>query len=142
MAIGTKITGLEKLTAKLRDLAAKSRRDDDCQVTVGFTAAYAIYVHENLQMKWRGLPRKSGKGVYWGPHGQAKFLEGPAREMAAELAQIAYVAVAQGKSLSQGLLLAGLRLQREAQQRVPVVTGNLRASAFTRLEPRGGATTA
>lgn len=47
---------------------------------VGFTAAYAFYVHENLEMKWRGLPRRSGIGVYWGPKGEAKFLENAVRD--------------------------------------------------------------
>lgn len=42
---------------------------------VGFSAAYAFYVHENMEMKWRGKPRRSGIGVYWGPKGEAKFLE-------------------------------------------------------------------
>ena len=41
---------------------------------VGFTAVYAFYVHENIEMKWRGQPRKDGIGVYWGPKGEAKFL--------------------------------------------------------------------
>lgn len=41
---------------------------------VGFTAAYAFYVHENVDMKWKGKERKSKIGVYWGPHGEAKFL--------------------------------------------------------------------
>lgn len=45
-------------------------------VEVGFTAAYAVYVHENLEQRLAGQPRPSGLGVYWG--GQAdsgpKFL--------------------------------------------------------------------
>lgn len=43
-------------------------------VEVGFTAAYAPFVHENLQMILKGKPRPSGKGVYWGPAGEARFL--------------------------------------------------------------------
>ena len=41
---------------------------------------------------------------------------------------------ARGHVLAQALLAAGLRLQRESQMLVPIDTGNLRASAFTRLE--------
>jgi hypothetical protein len=52
----------------------KARGGDSPTVEVGFSAHYAPYVHENLEMKWRGLPRKSGKGVYWGPKGEARFL--------------------------------------------------------------------
>lgn len=36
--------------------------------------------------------------------------------------------------MAQALLLAGLRLQRESQLLCPVLTGNLRNSAFTRVE--------
>lgn len=43
-------------------------------VEVGFTAAYAIYVHENLEQKLKGKPRPDGTGVYWGPNGEPQFL--------------------------------------------------------------------
>lgn len=57
---------------------------------VGYTATYAIYVHENVEMRGRGLPRPSGKGNYWDPagRGQAKFLEFPARRDAALLRKV------------------------------------------------------
>lgn len=60
-------------------------------VIVGYTASYAVYVHENVEMKGKGLPRKKpSKGRYWDPQGrgQAKFLEEPARSMARELRNI------------------------------------------------------
>lgn len=47
---------------------------DKLSVEVGFSAAYAGYVHENLEMKLKGEPRPSGLGVYWGPRGEARFL--------------------------------------------------------------------
>jgi len=61
----------------------------DTVVNVGYTAAYAIYVHENVAMAGRGLPRPSGRGNYWDPagRGQAKFLEEPARIMTPHLRQ-------------------------------------------------------
>ena len=43
-------------------------------------------------------------------------------------------ALAHGQTTAQALLQAGLRLQRESQLLVPVDTGALKASAFTRLE--------
>ncbi len=43
-------------------------------VEVGFTSDYAVYVHENLEQKLKGQPRPSGKGVYWGPDGEPRFL--------------------------------------------------------------------
>lgn len=112
------------------------RSQEKPSVVVGFSSAVALFVHENVQARNIGLnvPRKSGIGVYWGPHGGPKFLEGPAREMADELAGVVREALARGVPLPQALLLAGYVLQREAMERVPVEHGALRASAFTRLE--------
>jgi hypothetical protein len=88
-------------------------------------------------MKWKGKPRhKPKKGRYWDPQGraQAKFLEQPAREMQPELGRIVAEVYKATRSMEQGLLAAGLRLQRESQKRVPVDQGNLKNSAFTRAE--------
>ena len=117
------ILGLQKLVAQLRNLAAKSRKDDDVSVSVGYTAAYAIFVHEVLTNKHN-------------PPTQAKFLEQPARELSSNgtLANIVRQAKLDGRTMSQALLLAGLRLQRDSQALCPVLTGNLRASAFTRVD--------
>jgi hypothetical protein len=52
------------------------------KVHVGFSAFYAIFVHENVEMKGKGYPRRPpSQGNYWDPagRGQAKFLETPAR---------------------------------------------------------------
>jgi hypothetical protein len=43
-------------------------------VEVGFGAEYALFVHENMEMKWQGKPRRSKLGVYWGPAGESQFL--------------------------------------------------------------------
>lgn len=143
---------IEGINGVLTALRGKAKGMEDAAVVVGYTASYAMAVHENIEMKWRGLPRSgevryaapgqvttghesTGRaGLYWGPAGQAKFLEGPAREMGDELGRITSEAVKRGKTFAQGLVLAGLRLQRESQKRVPVDTGNLRGSAFTRQE--------
>jgi len=55
---------------------------DGLTVEVGYEAAYAPFVHENLEMKLAGQPRPSGLGRYWGPQGEAKFLENAANEKA------------------------------------------------------------
>ena len=59
-------------------------------VYVGYTAPYAAYVHECVEMKLYGKPRPSGRGVYWDPLGQAtaKFLEMPARVLRGVLVEI------------------------------------------------------
>jgi len=61
------------------------------KVTVGYTAPYAIYVHENVEMKLKGQPRRPpSKGRYWDPQGraQAKFLEEPMRTLAPRIRDI------------------------------------------------------
>lgn len=68
-------------------------------VFVGYTAFYALYVHENPEiwppgMRLKGQPREAPKkgmkgfrGYYWDPQGRAqpKFLEAPARRHRQEL---------------------------------------------------------
>ena len=151
---------VKKFIDRLRDKAAKVAKYEQGQnpeVLVGFSAAYALYVHEDIEMAWKGLSRdprirrieqggdpakarprprrKEPKGRFWDPQdkGQAKFLEGPLRELRDELRRIIATAMQAGKTPAQALLLAGLRLQREAQKRVPVDSGNLKSSAYTRL---------
>jgi hypothetical protein len=133
------VRGFDKLKRAIAALEKEAEEQTKESVVVGFTANYALYVHENIEMKLKGKPRSSGKGKYWDPQerAQAKFLEGPARELEGELGEIAADEVERTGSLKDGLLKAGLRLQREAQTRCPVETGNLRASAFTRLEQPG-----
>jgi hypothetical protein len=130
------VVKIDGVIAKLRDKAALARKDAGMGVVVGFTAAYALWVHEAPGTLMGGVPRPGGRGFYWDPQGKAgpKFLERPARELRKELAAIVREATKGGRTLLQGLLLAGLRLQRESMLSVPVDFGNLKASAFTRTE--------
>lgn len=112
-----KVEGVDAVQAALRAQAARGER---VSVLVGYTQAYGIYVHENLEANH--------------PVGQAKFLEEPARELADEMGAIVSKAMERGATLAQALLLAGLFLQRASQKLVPVDTGALKGSAFTRLE--------
>lgn len=117
-----KVENVGKLLAELRRMAARALNEDEPTVAVGYEAAYALRVHEDLEA--------------YHPNGQAKYLEQPARELSGsgELAAIVRAAKKRGATTEQALLLAGLRLQRDSQELVPVDTGNLRASAFTRVE--------
>ena len=116
-----KIENLEKLKNQLNKLADKYRAGEKPSVVVGYTANYAVYVHESMKAR-----HAAGK--------QAKFLEQPARQMTGQLGTIVGTAMASGTSLIQALYLAGLRLQRSSQEIVPIDTGNLRAGAFTAKE--------
>lgn len=54
---------------------------------VGFSAEYAIYVHENMEQTLKGEPRPSGLGTYWNPGGP-KFLERAVNENGDEIVDI------------------------------------------------------
>lgn len=41
--------------------------------TIGYTAKYAAYVHE-AKGKMKGIPRPSGRGDYWSPDAEPRFL--------------------------------------------------------------------
>jgi hypothetical protein len=112
------VQGLNKILSALEHEKTKAPRE--IRVVVGYTAAYAVYVHENTQMFHRV--------------GQAKFLEQPARDMQAELTKTVEDYSKKGATLAQALYVAGLKLQRASQKLVPVDTGALKASAFTRVE--------
>jgi hypothetical protein len=64
----------------------------DTVVDVGYTAAYALYVHEQVAMRLRGQPRPSGHGAFWDPQGQAqaKFLEEPLRRLRPQMSDIIF----------------------------------------------------
>lgn len=130
------VKGLQSLRVKLRVLQEEARRQAQKSVVVGYTAPYALYVHENVEMKLKGQPRSSGRGRYWDPQGKAtaKFLEAPTREMQEQLGELVASTVKKTGKLEMGLLTAGLLLQRESQKRCPVETGNLKNSAYTRVE--------
>lgn len=130
---------IEGVLRTIKSLRNKLKGMGDCSVIVGYSSAYALQVHEAVEMKLLGQKRAGGNhGYYWDPIGKAgpKFLENPARDMASELKNIVRTAMKQKKSLAQSLLLAGYALQAESMERVPVDYGFLRASAFTRLEER------
>ena len=121
-----KVEGLNSVLATLKRLGG--RHKNHVGVVVGFTQSYALHVHEDLAAHH--------------PVGQAKYLEQPAREMKDELAAIVRKLVKKGIALEQALIIAGLRLQRAAQELVPVDTSALKASAFTCLEKDFGTVSA
>lgn len=128
---------------KLTALAKKAGKQHRDSVIVGYTAKYALFIHENKQMKWEGLKRTGKrpdgsprKGRYWDPQGrgQSQFLIQPFREKRKVLSTIIEKTFKATNSLTQGLVLAGLALLSLSQQLVPVDLGNLKGSAFTKVE--------
>lgn len=111
------VKGLKSLVEKLKAQGAKGKRVD---VLVGYTQNYALAVHENLSA--------------YHTVGQAKYLEQPARENKKRYAAIVRALSLKGVPLDQALVAAGLELQRDSMLLVPVDTGALKASAFTKRE--------
>lgn len=114
-----KMTGDKRLQRKLKKLSKKHKGG---AVLVGYTANYSVYVHEMVGANFQR------------PGSKAKFLEGPLRENSDKYYNTVAKTIQSGGSFMNGLILAGLSLQRDSQRICPVDTGNLRASAFTRKE--------
>ena len=69
MAVGTHLDGADNLVRRIERLRGKYRSQP--KVRVGYSAPYAVYVHENLEAHH--------------PVGQAKFLEAAARRYRREM---------------------------------------------------------
>ena len=133
-----KLEGFVEVAAKLKKMANEAAQAQKLSCVIGYTAAYALFVHECVDEVLRGIPRPApSKGLFWDPQGKAesKFLEGPAREFEKVIAEIVAKTFQETGKLGKSLYMGGLFLQRQSMKRVPVDTGNLKASAFTRLEP-------
>ena len=130
MAALSKVFGVKQVLAGLTRAGKKHQGIEHDDVLVGYTANYALHVHENTETN-KAARAKSGK--------KAKFLEDPTRTLAnsGELGKLVTSTVRGGGSVLDGLLVAGLRMQRESQLEVPVDTGNLKASATTRKLAKG-----
>jgi hypothetical protein len=88
---------------------------------VGYSAPYAIYVHEDLTANH---PRG----------GQAKYLEQPMRTMRRELSEIVARSVRAKNGLEEGLQRAGETLLAASRSLVPVDTGFLRDSGYVEVK--------
>lgn len=128
------VTNIKAVIKALKGVGKKYGDESKPSVVVGYNAKYAIYVHENIEMKWKGKKRRSGLGVYWGPTGQAKFLEQPFRELGTKLGRMIPIALKNGATLLEALYMAGLGLQASSQKLVPYEYGDLFKSAFTEKE--------
>lgn len=113
-----KIEGLQNVLQSIRAMKKAYWETQPPEVWVGYTQSYAIYVHE--------VPAKHLVG-------KDHYLTDPARELSNSgvLGRMVARAMKGGVSCRVALLRAGLRVQRESQEQVPVDTSALKASAFT-----------
>lgn len=119
------VTGIKEVKEAIKSLKRNFRAEP---VVVGYTANYALMVHEN---------RSANFNV-----GKAGFLLDNTNEMKGELASIVKQTTKNNGSLQSGLDTAGLALQRKAQGDTPIDTGALRASAFTARESKANSAAA
>lgn len=117
-----KVEGLNQLLAQLQ--AKADGVGKGVKASVGYAADYALKIHEDMELRHT--------------NGQAQFLSTPARTLQPVLAQIIATALREGKTLREAVLLAAERLKVESQALVPVLSGNLRDSAYVRVEEGGG----
>lgn len=114
------IDGMQKFDGVMKQLIDKYTSDNE-DVIVGYTQRYAVYVHEDMKAR-----HKEGK--------TAKYLEKAVKIVQPLINGILLQVMNAGKSVTQGMLLVGLRIQRESMLIVPIDTGALRASAYTARE--------
>ena len=114
------VEGVIQFNTNLGTIANRAKKGD-VAVIVGYTQNYAVYVHEDLQ-------------ATHAPGKQAKYLEQPLVDNSKTLQTIIAEVFVRTDNMELSLLTAGMRLQRESQKIVPIDTGALRGSAFTRKE--------
>lgn len=122
--------GVGELVAKLTRFGNAIRTETRAHVNVGYTAEYAAPLHQKKEMKWQGLPRRSGIGVYWGPSGKPKFLSDPATQNKREIAEAITRVTKNTHSLIRGLYSGGVVLRDLSLEQVPVEYGVLRDSVY------------
>lgn len=115
-----RIEGLDKYKRSMGELMVKAKRGGD-SVVIGYTQAYALKVHEDLEAHHR-------------PGKQAKYLEEPARTQSTQIAQVIRATYKRTRDRVASLLAGALYLLRASQAIVPVDTGALRASGFVAVE--------
>jgi len=142
------VVGDKRLASKFNRMVGKARKSDKLSALVGYGAKYALYVHENninvkYNMKLKGKKRTGKRpdgtkrqGRYWDPQGrgQNQFLVAPFRQHRALWRKIIAKAYQKTGDLRTGLLLAAHSLQKKSQELVPVDSGNLKGSAYTKME--------
>jgi len=112
---------INKMIASLQGKSLKGRKV--MAVRVGYTAPYAVYVHEDMMAN-----HPNG--------GQAKYLSTPAaskriqRQMRDAIAR----SVKAKNGLEEGVMRAGQILLAASRPLVPVDTGELRDSGFVKVE--------
>lgn len=129
-----------QLEQQLEKLIKQQEKDlANAQMEVGYTADYAAYVHEKVEMKWQGIPRQSGINDYWDAKaarfGTAKFLEHPVRASKKWMPQFIKDTMQntnEPASFTRAITLAAIRIRQESRFIVPYEYGDLHESAYAK----------
>jgi len=119
MAAGIRISGMGKLRKAFAD---KRQKKTEVSSSVGFTANYALPVHEATHTSFKA------------PGTRSKFLESTTRELSDDLVSQIGRDVKKGLQMEDAIQRAALRLQAAALKITPIDTGNLRRSSFARKD--------
>lgn len=103
---------------KLRKYCQQNQGKPQVTIVVGYSQSYALEVHERTDIRHKV--------------GQSKYLEAAARNNTSDIQNT--LRQSPRDKLAENMLKAGLLIQRESQQLVPVDTSALKASAFTCIE--------
>lgn len=111
-----KMYNLDRVLTELRKRRSRTVGDGFAETKVGYTAPYALAVHERLDLHH--------------PIGQAKFLEQPMRTEEKVMSDIIRSRLRARERLKQAQLAAARHLIRVSLQLTPIDTGRLRDSWF------------
>ena len=135
MKIKARVTTKGSLKSAFTLKMRESQKQASGRILVGYSAPYAMFVHEAVGMVLQGLPRPSGLGNYWDPKGaQAKFLEQPTRIYAKDMGHFICQQMRHGSTLLIAMTRAARILLRESKKLVPVETGLLKESGYIKVE--------
>ena len=139
MKANAKVYGLEKVMNRFQKEVQTFAGDGVIvEGIVGYRAPYAIYVHENMEIDHP--VHVDGSGSVRDCGGQAKFLEIPARDMIPTIKAEMLKLKQQKKGMKYSIRMLLIKLLIRSQKLVPVDTGKLKASGFTKLTVRSRAT--
>lgn len=108
-------SGFNKLATQLLDLA--KIHAPTVTATIGYTAPYAVYVHEDLTKNH--------------PVGEAKWLENAIHANQQNVIDMIYTKLTAGQTMTQACEETGWWLLQLANTMCPVDTGRLKASAYS-----------
>lgn len=117
------VIGVNEILTKLEARSLKGRKT--VAYGIGFSAPYAVFVHENLEN-------------YHKPPTQAKFLETAAKTKADEAVKEIARFVKTKHGLEHGIVSGARIILEEAKRLCPVDTGFLKSSGYVTQKPVKG----